>query len=184
MGAAAELALQRTGGSAALLAPPPLQEATVRAVLGLQPPPSASAACARGHLRAPRGAPHRAAAPLWRRALPQPPPKGPSGKHRLRCTPPVLLVPVTPNPLQGGLAGERSACGGSPGSGCGWRLRSLRAAPWLSFLPPAHPAPSPCSPPAAKSARLPSAARGASAPLPPGAPRRQKTPARPGGMKV
>jgi len=71
---AAELALQRTGGSAALVAPLPLQEDAVRAVLGLQPPASASAACARRHLLAPRGAPHRTAAPLWRLALPHPPP--------------------------------------------------------------------------------------------------------------
>jgi len=45
--------------------------------------------------------------------------------------------------------------------------------------PPAHPAPSPSSPSAAKPARLPYAAGGASAPAAPqGAPRRQKTPAR------
>jgi hypothetical protein len=40
-----------------------------------------------------------------------------------------------------------------------------RAAPCLSFTPPAHPAPSPCSPPAAP--RLPCAARGARAPSAP-----------------
>ena len=38
--------------------------------------------------------------------LTHPPPRGPPGRHRLRCAPPVPLVPVTPNPLQGAMLGS------------------------------------------------------------------------------
>jgi len=57
MGTAAELALQQTGGSAALVAPPPLHAAAVRAVLGLQRP-------VRGAPTGPHGAPRRSGALL------------------------------------------------------------------------------------------------------------------------
>jgi len=72
--------------------------------------------------------------------LTHPPPKGPGGRHRLRCAPPVLLLPVTPNPLQGGCAGERYACGGSPCSRCRLLRRLPRAARGaLSPLPAPRP---------------------------------------------
>jgi len=81
----------------------------------------------------------------------------------------VPLLPIAPpSPLAGGFAGERSA----PLRVRWVAVLGLRLAPALpargalSLLhTPAHPVPSPCSPPAA--ARLPCAARGARAPSAP-----------------
>ena len=96
-------------------------------------------------------------------------PQGASGKHRLRCAPPVPLLPITPSPLQGALLGSAPRKVGHRARVAGSCVvfHSLRAAPWLRFPPPAHPAPSPSSPSAANPARLPCAAGGASAPAAP-----------------
>ena len=179
---AAELALQRTGRSAALGAPPPLQAETVRAVLGLQPPTSASAACARRQQLVPRGAPHRTAAPLWYLALPHPPPRGTvvgTGSAPLRpCH--CFLSPPTPS---------RGLCWGAlrvrwvallalqPG-----RLPRAAGGAHLGACPPPTRRRHRPRAPAVNPARLARAAGGASAPAAPqGAPRSQNpSPARRG----
>ena len=99
--------------------------------------------------------------------LTHPPPRGPPGRHRLRCAPPVPLVPVTPNPLQGAMLGSAARAVGRRArvAGSCVAFHELRAAPCRSLKPPAHPAPSPCSPSAAP--RLPGAARGTGAPVRP-----------------
>ena len=161
---------------------PPLQAEAVRAVLGLQPPPSASAACARRHLLVPRGAPQRTAAPLWRLALPHPPPKGQGGRHRLRPCHCFLSPPI---PRTGALRGSAPRkVGRPPRASAGAASAWLRGRPFPSSAPrPPGAVPvlalQPQTPRGLRSLRagpaLPSAPRGR-----PGA----KTPARPGGIIV
>jgi hypothetical protein len=95
--AAAELALQRTGGSAALVAPPPLQEEAVRAVLGLQP--SGLARPARGAICLPPVVGANALERTLRLCPHHPPPRGKAvgtGSAPLRpCH--CFLSPPTPS---------------------------------------------------------------------------------------
>ena len=78
--------------------------------------------------------------------LTHPPPRGPCGRHRLRCAPPVLLLPVTPNPLQGAVLGSAPRkVGRPPRASAGAASALLRGAPSPACCPPPARAPSPSS---------------------------------------
>ena len=112
---------------------------------------------------------------------------GPQGAQRKAPASPVPLLPITPQPPSRGALRRRAArkVGRPPRASAGDGLRCAAGGARFGVWPPAHPAPSPSSPSAANPARLPYAAGGASAPAAPqGAPTKQATPARPGGMKV
>jgi hypothetical protein len=116
-----------------------------------------------------------------------PPPKGQSGRPRRRCAPPGPLVPVTPNPLQGGRAGERCACGRSPCSRCRL-LRRLPLAARGALAQLYAPRPPGAVPVLALQPQTPRGLRWLRAvpalPLPPRGRPGAKTPARPGGERV
>jgi hypothetical protein len=80
---------------------------------------------------------------------------------------PCVCFLSPPTPSRGAVLGSavRKVGRRARASGSYVALRSLRAAPCRGLDSPAHPAPSPCSPPAAP--RLPCAARGARAPVRP-----------------
>ena len=160
----------------------PLQETAakaVRAVLALQPPASASTGCGRRHVLAPRGLGNALQRTL-RLASPICPPGGLAVWHRLRGAAPVprpvSAAADTPSPL------------GCPAPG--W---TARPHPESRGSNPRHPRCGAfrcaarkvgrCARAPALRASAACAQRRRSRP-PPGAPRRQKTPARPGGITV